>query len=298
MEPIGQRNIRTFMPDQHRELLAQLPFVILSAHDARLQPWATILVGPPGFARSPDPTTVRVDTLAGPPLRESVVAGAPVGLLTIQLETRRRNRMNGVVTQVDGKGFTALVTQSFGNCPQYIQARRHVFAGAAATTPPRAEGPVLSAEAAALVARADTFFIATAARATAHFDDPAEGLDASHRGGKPGFVRVRTVDGSSVTELTWPEFRGNFYFNTLGNIAQNPRTGLLFVDFTTGDVLSLTGESQIVWNAAEVAPFARAERFVRFRVTEGLWREGAVPLRWSAPEPAREVAPTGDWNES
>ena len=57
----------------------------------------------------------------------------------------------------------------------------------------------------AWVAAADTFFIASAA--------PGGGADASHRGGNPGFVRVR-----DAATLEWPDYSGNTMFNTLGNI--------------------------------------------------------------------------------
>ena len=43
--------------------------------------------------------------------------------------------------------------------------------------------------------------------------------------------------------LTFPDYTGNAYFNTLGNISRNPRAGLLFIDFSNGDLLFLTGSS-------------------------------------------------------
>jgi len=290
LEAIGQRNIRDHMPDQHRAFFEELPFLVLGAHDAGLRPWASLLVGQPGFVRSPDPRTLTIAALPGPPV--SVAVGARVGLLGIQLETRRRNRANGTVTGLD-VGMVVQVEQSFGNCPQYIQARQHAFVAEGAGGPPRTFGSDLPPEAASLIDAADTFFIATSGRAEMRSADTHEGLDVSHRGGRPGFVRreahgVRTV-------LTYPEFRGNFYFNTLGNLAQNPRAGLLFVDFTSGDCLSLTGEAEILWDDPRRTIFAGAERFVRFTVDAGLRVERAVPLRWSAPEPAREIARTGHW---
>jgi len=288
VEAIGGKTIRDYMPDQHREFFVQLPFLLLSAHDASMHPRASLLLGRPGFAHSPDPRTLRIDALPGAPI--TLTTGTQVGLLGIQLETRRRNRMNGTITAVDDRGFTVHVDQSFGNCPQYIQSRTHAFVrepSQPSAMAPRPEGSLLSAEASSLVEHADTFFIATAAA------DVHEGLDVSHRGGKPGFVRREERHGHTV--LTWPEFRGNYYFNTLGNIAQNPRTGLLFVDFDTGNCLSLTGESEILWDDPELAAFAGAQRFVRFRVTSGLFLPDAVPLRWSAPEQARELPATGSW---
>ncbi|WP_394832123.1 pyridoxamine 5'-phosphate oxidase family protein [Pendulispora rubella] len=290
IEAIGGKVIRDYMPDQHREFFVQLPFMLLSARDASMHPRASLLVGRPGFVHSPDPRTLRIDALPGAFSPVTLSVGDPIGLLGIQLETRRRNRMNGTITAIDGRGFTVHVDQSFGNCPQYIQSRAHGFVRepsepSASTTRP--EGARLSAEASAMVERADTFFIASGAA------DVREGLDVSHRGGKPGFVRREEHEGHTV--LTWPEFRGNFYFNTLGNIAQNARTGLLFVDFDTGNCLSLAGEAEILWDTPELAAFAGAQRFVRFRVTSGLFLPDALPLRWSAPEQARELPATGSW---
>ncbi|WP_437631874.1 flavin-nucleotide-binding protein [Sorangium sp. So ce854] len=297
-EKAGRRIIRDFMPDQHRELFAKLPFLLVGGLDARRRPWASIVAGRPGFIASPDPRTLAVSARPGAddPLGAHLVAGAPVGLLGIQLETRRRNRMNGTIVEAGDGGLVVAVGQSFGNCPQYIQAREPVFVRApdeaAGPRPARAEGPVLSAGAAALIRGADTFFIATAAPA-ARGGDAIEGVDVSHRGGRPGFVRVAEEGGRTV--LTSPDFAGNSAFNTLGNLALNPRAGVLFVDFASGGLLSLTGEAEVVWEGPEFSAFAGAQRLVRFRVAEGVWIEDAVPLRWSAPVAAPQLAATGTW---
>jgi len=302
MAPAGRRAIRGIMPDQHRDFFAMLPFIVVGSLDRQGRPWASILSGRPGFLHSPDPRTLTVAARPayGDPLGDNLAAGAPIGLLGIQLETRRRNRMNGTVTEwADGR-FAVTVGQSFGNCPQYIQARRPSFVAEpdslGEARPVHAEGRVLSPKAAALVAAADTFFIATRSAEAGAGGPPAEGVDVSHRGGRPGFVRVAEEGGRTV--LTAPDFVGNFYFNTFGNIEADPRAGLVFVDFDTGGVLLLTGTAEVVWDGPEVAAFAGAERLLRFRPEEGRWIEDAVPLRWSAPEQASQLAATGTWEEA
>jgi predicted pyridoxine 5'-phosphate oxidase superfamily flavin-nucleotide-binding protein len=298
VEQIGRRVIRGFMPDQHRELFAKLPFIVVGSLDAQHRPWASILVGRPGFMLSPDAQTLAIRAQAGfaDPLRANIRPGAPIGLLGIELSTRRRNRMNGAITAVDQGGFVVRVGQSFGNCPQYIQARSAEFAADPATVveprPVCAEGAMLSGNAAALVQRADTFFIATASPATG--DLPA-GIDVSHRGGKPGFVRVSEDDERTV--LTSPDFSGNFHFATFGNLALDPHAGMIFIDFTSGDLLSLTGEADVIWDGPELAAFAGAQRLLRFRVSEGVFIENAVPLRWSASELSPKLAATGSWED-
>jgi len=291
--------IRDFMPDQHRELFTKLPYLLVGSVDAAGQPHASLLVGRPGFVASPDALTLVIGAkpAADDPLAENLAVGAAVGLLGIELHTRRRNRMNGVVTALDARGFVVEVRQSFGNCPQYIQARAPFFVldpGAPKAAPPQREAARLSAAAVSLLRQADTFFIATAA-APERPDSPY-GVDVSHRGGKPGFIRV-TEEGEA-TILTVPDFRGNNAFNTLGNIAVEPRAGLLVVDFASGDLLSLTGEGIVVWDGPELASFAGAQRLLKLHVTGGLVRRNAVPLRWSQPQAAPQLAATGSWEAS
>jgi len=288
LRELGPRVIRDHMPGQHREFFEQLPMLLVGSVDAQQRPWASLLTGLPGFIHTPDPQHLRVEALPSgdDPLHAQLRVGATLGLLGIEPQTRRRNRVNGTLVAVDSQGFTLRVDQSFGNCPQYIQARspQWVGAGAAAHASQR-EGPRLSAAAASLVANADTLFIASAA--------PGHGADVSHRGGKPGFVRISDEGGATV--LTLPDFRGNFFFNTLGNIVAHPRAGLLFVDHDTGRVLQLTGRAGVVASGPEVEAFAGAQRLLRISIEEGLWASQPLPLRWSAPQQASQLEATGHW---
>jgi predicted pyridoxine 5'-phosphate oxidase superfamily flavin-nucleotide-binding protein len=299
IEQIGRVIIRNEMPLQHRQFFARLPMILAGSVDTAGRPWASVLVGPLGFVHASDPRTLRIDArpAAGDPFCDNLQLGAPVGLLGIELATRRRNRMNGTVTAVDGSGFTLTVDQSFGNCPQYIQARSGQWSGDAAVEQPRSVetvGTLLDGRALELVRRADTMFIASASpRAKGHAG--ADGADVSHRGGKPGFVRVTTDANGKRSVLVLPDFRGNFLFNTLGNLTANPRAGLLFLDFTTGDLLQLTGTAEIVWEGPELESFAGAQRLVRVTAEEGRWHPAALPVPWSEPDFASQLEDTGSW---
>jgi predicted pyridoxine 5'-phosphate oxidase superfamily flavin-nucleotide-binding protein len=288
MREIGARVIRDHMPEQHREFFEQLPTLLVGRVDVQQRPWASMLAGLPGFIETPDAQHLHVAALPrrDDPLRAQLRVGATLGLLGIEPQTRRRNRLNGRVVALDDTGFMVRVDQSFGNCPQYIQARAPQWVGDAPSGPvAQPEGARLSAAAAALVARADTLFIASAA--------PGQGADVSHRGGKPGFVRVDEHAGA--TRLTLPDFRGNLFFNTLGNIAAHPKAGLLFIDHDSGGVLQLTGAATIIASGPEVEAFAGAQRLLRIEVDSGVWTPHALPLRWSAAEPAPQLAATGHW---
>ena len=141
--------------------------------------------------------------------------------------------------------------------------------------PAQAETAQLSAAALQLAHNADTLFIASSTpQARGHAG--SEGVDVSHRGGLPGFVRVtQHDDGSTVLHI--PDYRGNHFFNTQGNLLLNPLAGLLFIDHHSGDLLQLTGHTELLWQDTE-------RREIRFTVDSGVWRAGALPLQWSAPE--------------
>lgn len=275
----GPRVIRDHMPQQHREFFPLLPLLLAGSLDAHGQPWASVLAGPPGFAYSPDPRLLRVDALPLPhdPLAGQLRDGMPIGLLGIQPHTRRRNRMNGTVTAADGQGFTVRVGQSFGNCPKYIQQREPHFWPAAAAAPSVQRLQALDAQAVALIERADTFFIATAHPRAGDDGQPAFGVDVSHRGGPPGFVRVQAGG-----RLAVPDFVGNGFFNTLGNLQLQPRCGLLFMDFGTGELLHLAARAELQWEGPELRAIEGAQRLLWLTPTQATRVTGALPLRWSA----------------
>ncbi len=300
MDQIGRAMIRDHMPDQHREFFALLPTLLVAGLDADCQPWATMLAGPAGFVSTPDAHHLRVATLPEPvdPLSGCLTEGMPLGLLGLQPHTRRRNRMNGLITAIDAAGFEVGVRQSFGNCPKYIQAREPSWiAPTEVRTAPVAVagGAVLDEALCRHIRNADTFFIASVSTEP---DSNARGagLDISHRGGTPGFVRIDHHAGHSV--LTVPDFVGNSLYNTLGNLLVNPACGLLFVDYADGGLLHLSGTGEVVWSGDEIAHYGGAQRLWRCRIQRSLWRPRALPLTWSQAEPAPQLAQLGRWPDA
>lgn len=268
MAEIGTRMIRDHLPDQHRAFFAQLPFVVVGSVDHAGQPWASILHGAPGFMHSPDPRRLRIDArpAAGSALGTQLASGGRLGLLGIEPHTRRRNRMNGRVGRIDQDGFLIDVEQSFGNCPKYIRPREAL----PMDEPSEAGAPellgALDEQARALIARADTLFIASTHSGT---------VDVSHRGGYPGFVATDTLG-----RLLLPDYAGNNFFNTLGNLLLEPRAGLLFIDTDSGDLLQVAATAEIVWDGPEVEATAGALHLVRLTVTGAQRTRRSLPLRW------------------
>ncbi|MGB3613987.1 MAG: pyridoxamine 5'-phosphate oxidase family protein [Elainellaceae cyanobacterium] len=294
METFGRKVIRDHMPDQHRNFFSRLPFLIVGTTDAQGRPWASILTGPPGFITAPNPRQLQIATqpLFGSPLADNLRVGADIGILGILPANRRRNRLTGHISAVNAAGITISILQSFGNCPQYIQTRE-VEVLPTIHSPQQAReitgGDGLDDTARTLISQADTLFIATSH--TAQDNNPASGSDASHRGGKPGFVQLE--DDRTVV---FPDFTGNFYYNTVGNILMTAKAGMTFVDFDTGDLLYLTGQASIVWDGPEVEAFQGAERLIRVQVDS--WRRVAfsLPLRFQFGEYSPFLDRTGSWD--
>jgi uncharacterized protein len=242
-EKRGQRMLTADLNRQQLEFFQQLPFVITSHVDDKGQPWAGLVTGEPGFitiaeqgsqcsmdfTRSRNPTAVQPEQ-----------AGA-IGLLGIELATRRRNRLNGTVSSSEGAQWRIEIQQAYGNCPKYITERSwpsDLFGGPYQLL--QTNG--LSAAALELAEKNDTFFIASSS-GPVHEDTETQqsawGADASHRGGEPGFLRQENG------RLVFDDFPGNNMFNTLGNIQQYAPCGVLLIDFDTGELVQLAARAEI-----------------------------------------------------
>jgi len=291
MVGVGQRQMsRTWMPDQHREFYSQLPFVVLGAVDRQGDVWATLRTGQPGFMNSPTPEILQIKLEPQPndPAHEGMQPGDAIGMLGIELHTRRRNRMNGNVLRELDDGIEIVVTQAYGNCPRYINLRQYDFVEETADIAQELTATDLLIR--RMVTSADSFYVATYV-----VRDGQKQVDASHRGGKAGFVRMEE-DGS----LTVPDFSGNLFFNTLGNILLNPRAGLTFISFENGDLLQMTGTAEVLLDDPEIAAFQGAERLWRFTPQRIVHRQAALALRWAdqAEGESLNSTMTGSWEQA
>lgn len=286
--------IRSAMPEQHRDFFTSQTMVIAGLCDQSGTPWAMPLFGKPGFIRSPN--AEKLDIGITPELCSLLnlefKTHAKIGLLGIELQTRRRNRVNGVIADIKPHYFSIAVEQSFGNCPQYIQKRklrcqsqrqrRECFDDLNISSQ-------LEAASKALIAKADTFFIAS--RTETFDNDPRTGIDTSHRGGKPGFVKI---DGNT---LKFPDFSGNRFFNTLGNIVSDGRVGLFFPDFSSGATVFLSGTARIIWEDEALAQIAGAERIIAVDVSRSVYIEHFLKMTGELEEYSPVLKNTGTWHK-
>lgn len=264
--------VRDYLPEQHRQFHTALPFLVVSGGDAAGQVWATVIEGPDGFITSPDPQhlALRSAIPADDPLAERLRGGGDIGAVGIDLGSRRRNRFSGKISPTP-EGSLIRMTQTFGNCPQYIHERSLRRVPGTPGTPVR--GQQLTPDQIAQIRAADTLFIGSGQYGTR--GEASDGYDASHRGGPPGFVQV-----VSPTRLLIPDYMGNNFFNTIGNIMADPRVGLLFIDFETGGLLHLSGRAHVDWDPRDTRD-GDAWRMIELDIDSVIQRPAALSLRWA-----------------
>ena len=275
--------IRPAMPDQHRRFYESQSMMIAGLTDLQGNVWAVPIFGVHGFVQTPSDKQLSINTTIA--LASAVdlemSANAKVGLLGIELHTRRRNRVNGVIQNsktgkwqgIESLQITIDVDQSYGNCPQYIHKRDFDFDENLLKTqliPTFESSTKITEDAKKQISESDTFFIAS--RTKAFSNDPRTGIDASHRGGMPGFV---LVEGNT---LVFPDFSGNKFFNTIGNIEDDGRVGLVFPDFETGDALFISGKAKVLWDEALIDSYEGAERFIQIECENLIQARDYMPV--------------------
>jgi uncharacterized protein len=263
------RGISRAIPEGVEGFLESQRIAVLGGVDGAGRVWASMVTGSPGFITAPDRRTLRLaaELPAADPLRDGLSNDQPLGVLVLDPERRRRLRINGRVIAADAGAIAIRTEEVFGNCPKYIQARTPESEPRTGRGGDARRSGTLAPDQCLLIEQADTLFVASIHDGT--------GTDASHRGGQPGFVRVR-----DERTLRIPDYAGNNMFQTLGNIAADPRVGLLFVDFDTGTTIQLTGRARILWDRAAYAELKGAERAVEITIDEIVEIAGRGPLGW------------------
>lgn len=211
-------------------------FAAVTARDRTGRLWTSPLIGAPGYLAAASPTTLEIAAApeSADPLH-GLSSGQPVGVIAMNFATRRRVRINGLLTSSEAGRLAVEVGQAYGNCPQYIQRRRiHVDGAPGGHRARLSAGDTLRRSDICLIEAADTFVLGTT--------HATSGNDASHRGGPAGFVRVEP------DHLWWPDYPGNNMFNSFGNLAADPTASLLFVDFGAGVILQLSGSATVCWD--------------------------------------------------
>jgi uncharacterized protein len=254
--------------------LAQQRLIALSAQGDDGELWTSVWSGRPGFVRSDDGQRLRIQrsrmtVVPDDPVLGRLIAGRAIGVLAIELTTRRRLRVNGRIEGVSADEIVVHVRESVPNCPKYIQRRHpHDAPAAPRTLGPAVSGRAIDDERRAFIERADTAFVGSL--------HPSRGLDASHRGGEPGFIQVL-----DATTLRVPDYAGNSMFLTLGNFEVDPRASLAVVDFDRGRLVSFSGTARLRFTG-EIAthPTGGTGRYWELTVREWVEFDWPSAMRW------------------
>lgn len=274
------------------DLLQRAPLVALGTLDAEGRPWTTLWGGQAGFAGPVAESIIGlralVDSKGDPVVKELLgnqngtinenmfqPAERMVSGLAIDLENRLRVKLFGRMLagslndgDVAQAQLVVKIEESLGNCPKYLN-KKHIVPSQSAPTI-LSDTPQLTQAAIELLSRADMIFVSSAHGKT--------DMDTNHRGGPPGFVRVESNNPSGAV-LVYPEYSGNRLYQTLGNLQVNPRAGWVVPDFESGDVLYVTGDTQILVGkeAADVLP--RSNLAIRLTITAARYVQNGLAFR-------------------
>ena len=121
---------------------------------------------------------------------------------------------------------------------------------------------------------ADTVFIGSIHKSKKSKFPSHAGMNA--RSGLPGFIRVSPSDGRTVVI---PDYSGNRFVSSLGNIESSGLVGLTIVSFTTGDILYLTGTAENIVGPLALKIMTRHASLTSVNVTGFTFVRDALPVR-------------------
>lgn len=276
MARMAGRMISNSIPEGALQFIEQQVMVVIGSLKDDGNVWCSIVFGNPGFVRAQDINTIDIDMRhAGlsddDPLWSNITSNQSVGMLFIELPSRRRLRINGQMNKKSIDQFMLTVEQAYPNCPKYIQRRQIKKAqnfNSSIEIKSALTGVRLTEDQKTLIRQADTFFVASAyAGKDNHYC-----VDASHRGGEPGFINF-----INDQTLRVPDYQGNNMFNTLGNFQSYPHAGIIFIDFDQRRLLQLSGIPKIIWPCDDQdEQTGEAQHYWQFEIKH--WRESTIPF--------------------
>jgi len=252
----------------------QLLFTITSI-DENANVWVSMISGTPNFIKVIDSSKIRIDkTCIVSPLEDifynNIKHKKNVGLLFIDWETSRRYRLNGVIKQ-EGSDLVINIEETYGICPKYIQKRSFEYTNISTIPILVTKGNTLKENHKLLIENTNTFFLGT--------QGINNTVDASHKGGKLGFLKFINNDTIRI-----PDYPGNSMFNSLGNLYENPNSGLLFIDYKTNTMLQLSGKGEIQFNQTnehDLTQSGNTGRFWLFKPELWILTENFNQINWS-----------------
>ena len=283
------------MPDQHSEFFSHLNYFGISTIDIDGRPWATIIVGSPTtliHVISEIQLNISVILPKGDPFLSSVMNTSDVTCryfagIGVDFTNRRRNKVAGFIDTSnlvnDTLHMSLLTNENLGNCPKYITVRKLEYYKRnpqIAADYRNTDKISFNQECLNIINQASTIFLAT--RHTSPISDNTSDLGLNHRGGYPGFVR--TYEENGHTYIVIPDYSGNRFYQSLGNIETDRVAGVVFPCFTSGDMLHVTGIAENIYDDEAELIMPRITLITRIKLTGYVWIKEALNLKLIGPE--------------
>ena len=256
---IAHGRLRSVQPNVHQKFVGFIEgqiFAIPSSEDQEGNLWISLLVGKRGFIKVPSLQEITIDLSQMLSNRsdiffDNIASKSTVGVLFHEAIRRSRYRAWGQANLVDDL-LSIKIKMGYPSCPKHIQKEVIELASdIEALSPTRETGSDLGQSEKNWITSAHTFFIGTQSK--------KGDMEASHRGGDPGFVEFLDND-----ILRVPDYYGNSIYSTLGNIYVNPKVALLFVDFEKGETLQITGTAELQFDQNSEEDFYKSGETGRF----------------------------------
>ncbi len=272
---LAERLLKDHIVEQLIPFIEKQSTIILSSLDLDGNIWTSMLLGNEEFVKVKTRKKIEIylDQLKSTQseiLFTNLRPKSKIGVLFIDTASRTRYRLNGYATLLSNK-IEITVSEAYPNCPKYIQQRIPVFSKEPSELGIKeSKGQALNSFHKTWIKSADTFFMSSM--------NKAGDMDASHRGGAPGFIEI-LEDGT----LKIPDYIGNNLFNTLGNLLKVPKAGLLFLDFKEGHSLQLTGKTELIFDQEENTDFEKTMgtgRYWIFKTTQWIQTKVHHKIDW------------------
>jgi len=235
---MASRIIQDTIPDNALHFLSQQSIIWIGIEDDEKFLWAFPLTGSPGFISSTNTKFLEIDLNEENTIPDQwfryFTKGKFIACLVIELSSRRRIRINGIIKEINKQKLHIEVQQAYPNCPKYIRSRVMLSNPETSTFQLVSSGTDLNEQSINIIDQSDTAFVASIG---------PNGADVSHRGGPTGFIKCH-----SPNKIIMPDYRGNNMFNSLGNLSINNSGGLTIVDFNQAYFLQLAGEVNLLFD--------------------------------------------------
>lgn len=220
------------------DFIRQQTMIWIGVEDHEKLLWAIPLFGLPGFINpnKGEQLDITIDAKFSIPeqWQNRLQKGKSIACLVIELSTRRRIRINGVIKAINKQHIQISVQQAYPNCPKYIRKREMIGQLDFISFHYKSSGSLLNTQLKEIISRSDTAFVASIG---------SNGADVSHRGGSSGFIYS-----TSPNKITVPDYKGNGMFNTLGNFKANPNGGITIIEFNQGYYLQISGKIKLLFD--------------------------------------------------